>query len=589
MARQLIGEMLIAAKLINPAQLEEALKEQKLSGKKTGSILIDKEYISVDDLNKLLSEQTGFEAINLDNIVVPKEVIELISEDICRKFKLLPIFKNDDGSLTIAITDPTNFMAIDDIKFMTNMAVKTVIAPEIIIVRSIDMYYGKEDNMKRLLSTMGVESEEELVQEGKVDLEVLQQLSEGAPIIKMVNTMLINAVKEKVSDIHLEIYENSVRLRNRMDGVLRSVTPPPRNMYPGIVSRIKIMAGANIAERRLPQGGKIAIKVEGRDIDIRVSILPCEFGEKIVMRILDKSSVDMHLDKLGFTPEALSVFKRGIERPYGIVLVTGPTGSGKTTTLYSALNYVNNEGLNILTAENPIEYSIEGINQVQTNEEIEYTFAAALREFLRQDPDIILVQEIRDQETAEIAIQSALTGHLVFSTLHTNDAPSSPIRLIDMGIAPFMVTSVVHCIQAQRLVRRICQNCKAPYEPTEEELKKVSILKSGQLKIGGKVVENIQLWKGQGCDVCKGIGYRGRLPVFEVMEITDKIKQAILEQASPHLIKKIAVQNGMETLSQNALRRAIEGTTTLEECLRVSLEEEFREGQAEEASEAVKS
>jgi len=572
--KKLLGEILIEAKLTNAVKVEEALNEQKMSKRRVGSILIDKDYVATEDVLKALEGQTGFEGVNLENLVAPKDVIELVSEDVCRKYTVMP-FQKSGNTLSVAMADPSDFMAIDDIKFMTNTAVKTFIAPEIVIQQAIDVYYGKEDNMKKLLSTMGVESEEELAAEGKMDLEVLQQLSEGAPVIKMVNTMLINAVKEGVSDIHLEIFEKTIRLRNRIDGALREVTPPPRNMHAAIVSRIKIMAGANIAERRLPQGGKIPIKVEGRDIDIRVSILPTEFGEKIVMRILDKSKIDMEIDKLGFTPEALKKFKSAITRPFGMVLVTGPTGSGKTTTLYSALNHINDVGKNIITAENPIEYSISGINQVQVNEEIGYTFAAALREFLRQDPDIVLVQEIRDHETAEIAIQAALTGHLVFSTLHTNDAPSSLIRLIDMGVFGYLVTSVVHCIQAQRLVRRICENCKKPYTPQDEELEKVHILRKGGG--GSGLAEGVQLYHGEGCDVCNGIGYRGRLPVFEVMNVSDRIKEATLKNASPHEIKKIAVEEGMETLSQNSLRRALEGTTTLEECLRVSLEEEFQE------------
>ncbi len=602
-----LGEILVRENLVTPQQLREALDYQRASGGRLGSNLVKLGMISDDVVTAVLSRQYGVPSINLDLFQIEDEVIRLISQEVALKYTILPISKVG-ATLTLAMADPTNVFAMDDIKFMTGLNVEPVIASEASIQMAIGKYYsgskqvdifndqiafetekvtrsakngnkaakvGKGDgglndgDLDVSLETFEFASHEgeefEVIEDNEeIDLATLARASEDAPVVRLVNVLMVDSLRRGASDIHVEPYEKDFRIRFRIDGVLYDVMHPPMKLRDALISRLKIMSKLDISEKRLPQDGRIKIKVKvddrSRELDFRVSTLPTLFGEKVVLRLLDKDKLMLDMQKLGFEPESLDKFKRAIANPYGMVLVTGPTGSGKTNTLYSALQSLNTPETNIMTAEDPVEFNLQGINQVQMKEQIGLNFAAALRSFLRQDPNIILVGEIRDFETAEIAIKAALTGHLVLSTLHTNDAPSTISRLVNMGIEPFLVATSVNIIQAQRLIRRICKECKEEIHMPPEAL----------VEIGFKPEEapSIKLYKGRGCDTCLGTGYKGRVGLYEVMEVTDELRELIIIGASAIELRRKAIECGMITLRESGLCKLREGITTVEEVVK---------------------
>ena len=602
-----LGQILIASGVITEEQLNEALKLQKKGGGRLGTNLVKLGHITEDKLVMFLSKQYGMSAIDLAEYKIDTAVLKLITSDMAKKHMIMPLTRIG-ATLTVAMADPSNVFAVDDIKFMTGYNVEVVIATESALINAITTYYGgkvaglaaaqpqaqaaqkamKLEAKDYTLSDTDVAGEDEAGSFGEgptVDVDEFDRIVGDAlddvehvtedemlgargeieePIVKLVSGILINAIKIGASDIHIEPYENSVRVRYRVDGVLALAMNLPLRIKNSVVSRLKIMAKLDISERRLPQDGRIKLRLgKKKEVDFRVSILPCLFGEKTVMRILDKASLQVDLTKLGFEEEALQRFLECLNRPYGMILVTGPTGSGKTTTLYSALNYLNKPNINIMTAEDPIEYNFLGINQVQMKEEIGLTFASALRSFLRQSPDIILVGEIRDFETAEIAVKAALTGHLVLSTLHTNDAPSSVSRLMNMGIEPFLVSSSVILIMAQRLARKICKEC----EKVEEKFPLPTLISLG---FSEEDARTVKCYKGKGCSVCNNSGYKGRIAFYEIMVVNEEIRKLILEGASAIELKKAAIRGGMKTLRMSGLTKVKEGVTTIEEVLRVT-------------------
>jgi len=562
-----LGELLVNKGLITSKQLDAALQEQKISGNKLGTSLVKLGFITEKNLVSFLSKHYGVPAIDLAEIQVDQDTIKMIPADVVYKYQILPI-RRVGSTLRVAMADPSNILAIDDVKFLTSCHVEVFVSTESAIKVAIDKYYDPSTAMAEIMSgPMGEEEKMELLEDAEeVDVNELQQASEDAPVVRLVNMILNEAIKRKASDIHLEPYEKVFRVRLRMDGVLYDFMKPPMKMKNAIISRAKIMAKLNIAERRLPQDGRIKMKLgRDREMDFRVSVLPTLFGEKVVLRLLDKSNLQLDMTKLGFEEKPLQEFKESIHKPYGMVLVTGPTGSGKTTTLYSALAELNQISENISTAEDPVEFNLMGINQVQMHEEIGLTFATALRSFLRQDPDIIMVGEIRDFETAEIAIKAALTGHLVLSTLHTNDAPSTINRLLNMGIEPFLVASSVNLIAAQRLARVICESCKEPVQISPQMLL--------NLGIPPDEIQGFTCHKGTGCPSCNNTGYKGRLALYEVLPVREEIRELILQGASASEIKKEAIRLGMKTLRQAALTRLKEGITTVEEVLKSTVED----------------
>jgi type IV pilus assembly protein PilB len=563
-----LGEMLVKAGLINPEQLQEALGAQKQSGEKLGFVLVNLGYVKEDEITQVLSEQYGVPSINLRHFEIEESVIDLIPAEVSQKYLVVPVNRTG-ATLTIAMADPTNVFAMDDIKFMTGYNVEPVVASEIAIREAIENYYGSAHSLelKKVMDQMAEEettSLEMVEEEEEMDVAALEAASDEAPVVKLVNIILTDSIKKQASDIHLEPYEKDLRVRFRIDGVLYEIMHPPMKLKDAIISRLKIMAKLDISEKRLPQDGriKVKIKIQGKikEMDYRVSVLPTLFGEKVVMRLLDKENLVLDMTRLGFEPESLAKFERQILKPYGMVLVTGPTGSGKTNTLYSSMHRVNTPETNIMTAEDPVEFNLHGINQVQMKEQIGLNFATALRAFLRQDPNIVLVGEIRDFETAEIAVKAALTGHLVLSTLHTNDAPSTINRMMNMGIEPFLVSTSVNLICAQRLVRRICKECKEPIQMPAQAL----------VDIGFPTEEagDIQLLKGRGCQNCNNTGYRGRVGLFEVMEISEEIRELILSGASALELRRRAIEEGMISLRVSGLHKIREGKTSVEEVVR---------------------
>ena len=564
-----LGEILLKESLITQDQLDKALEFQRSNGGKLGSCLTKMGFITDDDITGVLSRQYGVPSINLKYYEIDPNVIKLIPQDTALRYQVVPLSRV--GSvLTIAMTDPTNVFAMDDIKFMTGFNVEPVVASESAITEAISRFYGGGASSHEELSSLmkdlvDVDQELELAaEEQEMDAATLEKAAEEAPIIKLVNLILTDSVKRGASDIHVEPYEMEMRVRFRVDGVLQTVMNPPLKLRDAITSRMKIMAKLDIAEKRLPQDGRIMIKykAEGKkkELDFRVSTVPTLYGEKIVLRLLDKENLRLDMTKLGFEPESLKKFERNILKPYGMVLVTGPTGSGKTNTLYSSVARLNQVDTNIMTAEDPVEFQLAGINQVQMKDQIGLNFAAALRAFLRQDPNIILVGEIRDFETAEIGVKAALTGHLVLSTLHTNDAPSTISRLMNMGIEPFLVATSVNLICAQRLVRRICTNCKEELEIPEQAL-----IDAGYAT---EEVKTTKIYHGKGCSTCGKRGYKGRTGLYEVMEINDELRELILVGASALELKKKAIEQGMITLRRSGLIKVAGGLTTLEEVLR---------------------
>jgi len=562
-----LGEILVKESLITQDQLQKALEFQRVNGGKLGSCLTKMGFITDDDITGVLSRQYGVPSINLKYYEIDPLVIRLIPQDTALRYQVVPLSRV--GSvLTIAMTDPTNVFAMDDVKFMTGFNVEPVVASEAAISDAISRFYGgAASNGEELTNLMRdlVDEELELAPDDEeLDAASLEKAAEEAPIIKLVNLILTDSVKRGASDIHIEPYETEMRVRFRVDGMLQTVMTPPLKVKDAMTSRMKIMAKLDIAEKRLPQDGRIMIKYKAdgkkKELDFRVSTVPTLYGEKIVLRLLDKENLRLDMTKLGFEQESLTKFERNILKPYGMVLVTGPTGSGKTNTLYSSVARLNQVDTNIMTAEDPVEFQLSGINQVQMKEQIGLNFAAALRAFLRQDPNIILVGEIRDFETAEIAVKAALTGHLVLSTLHTNDAPSTISRLMNMGIEPFLVATSVNLICAQRLVRRICSNCKEEVEVPPQVL-----LDAG---FGEHELKTTKIYHGKGCSICNKGGYKGRTGLYEVMEINDELRELILVGASALELKKKAVEQGMLTLRRSGLVKIAAGMTTMDEVLR---------------------
>jgi type IV pilus assembly protein PilB len=585
-----LGEILVRENLLTPQQLREALEFQREHGGRLGFNLVKMGLVSDDMITAVLSRQYGVPSVNLELFDVDDSVIRLIPREVADKYSVLPLSRVG-ATLTLAMVDPTNVFAMDDIKFMTGLNIEPVVVSEASVQEAISRYYShsreielardfeEESNGNGHYDTLpdpsmtldqldfdaeGAEGVEVVDDDEEIDLSNLTRMSEDAPVVRLVNVLLADALQRGASDIHIEPYEKEMRIRFRIDGVLYDVMHPPLRLRDALTSRIKIMSKLDIAEKRLPQDGRIKIKLKhhgrSRELDFRVSTLPTLFGEKTVLRLLDKERLMLDMTKLGFEPESLVKFQRNITKPYGMVLVTGPTGSGKTNTLYSALQSLNQPETNIMTAEDPVEFNLQGINQVQMKEQIGLNFAAALRSFLRQDPNIILVGEIRDFETAEIAIKAALTGHLVLSTLHTNDAPSTISRLMNMGIEPFLVATSVNLIQAQRLIRRICKDCKMEHHLPPE----------GLVEVGFSMEEAKQLktYKGSGCKTCNNTGYKGRVGLYEVMEVTDEIRELILIGASALELRKRAIEDGMITLRESGLHKIRNGITTLEEVVR---------------------
>jgi len=591
-----LGEILVRENLISPQHLREALDYQREHGGRLGFNLVKLGLVSDDMITAVLSRQYGIPSVNLELFQIDQQVLHLIPQEVAQKYSVLPLSRVG-ASLTLAMVDPTNVFAMDDVKFMTGLNVEPVVVAEASIQQAISKYYGGSKEIE--LSATGADEvvfegavtknanggithadlvsldtidfdhdrteDVEVVEDNEeIDLTTLSRISEDAPVVRLVNVLLVDALRRGASDIHVEPYEKELRIRFRIDGVLYDVMRPPLKMRDALISRVKIMAKLDISEKRLPQDGRIKIKVKvdarSRELDFRVSTLPTLFGEKVVLRLLDKENLMLDMTKLGFEPESLVKFQRNISKPYGMVLVTGPTGSGKTNTLYSALQSLNTVQTNIMTAEDPVEFNLMGINQVQMKEQIGLNFAAALRAFLRQDPNIILVGEIRDFETAEIAIKAALTGHLVLSTLHTNDAPSTISRLMNMGIEPFLVATSVNLIQAQRLIRRICKDCKRDAPMPPEALMEVGF-SSDEAKA-------LKTYKGKGCSTCNNTGYKGRIGLYEVMEVNDEIRELILIGASSLELRKKAIEDGMITLRESGLHKVRAGLTTLEEVVR---------------------
>jgi len=598
-----LGQLLVTSNVITEEQLREAIGLQRKQGGRLGTNLVTLGYLTEEKLVAFLSKQWGVPAINLSDYKIEPSVLKLIPVEIARKYLIIPVARVG-ATLTITMADPSNVFMIDDVKFMTGYNVEVVVSSESSIIHAITSYYrgggdaltttkkANTTSTKALQAKDYTFSDDELREEEtltspdegfSVDVDEFDKVVGDAldsveaytdkdesasseieePIVKLVNGILINAIKGGASDIHIEPYENKLRVRYRVDGVLFNAMNLPLKIKNPITSRLKIMSKLDIAERRLPQDGRIKLRLgKKKEIDFRVSILPCLFGEKTVLRILDKASLQADLTKLGFEDGALAKFLDSLSKPYGMILVTGPTGSGKTTTLYSALSYLNKPDINVMTAEDPVEYNFMGMNQVQVKEEIGLTFASALRAFLRQSPDIILVGEIRDFETAEIAVKAALTGHLVLSTLHTNDAPSSISRLLNMGIEPFLVSASLVLIAAQRLARKICQECK--------EVEKVPVPALIQLGFSEEEAESVKCYKGKGCALCSGSGYKGRIALYEVMPVISEIKEMVLEGASADELKKTAVRFGMKTLRMSGLTKVEEGVTSIEEVMRVT-------------------
>ena len=588
-----LGQMLLNSGLITREQLEQALKQQRDDGGRLGYNLVKMQAISEEELNSYLARQHRIESVNLDEVDIPDDVIDLIPADIARRYEVVPI-QRVGKTLVVAMTDPDNLYAIDDLRFTLGMEIESHICASSMVLRALRKYFpegeaivsvDKSDKIMdrhdegtaldetddklplqqeaeedllvgdEVFESMIVEEDEEDEDEEELDIDVAD-----SPVVKLVNSVIADAVRKRASDIHFEPFEKYVRIRFRIDGVLHEVMRPSRKYRQAIVSRLKILGKMNIAEKHLPMDGRQKVRVGDRFVDLRLSTLPTVFGEKVEIRLLDRSQVILDLDGLGFEDQSLRVFRRGIHRPFGIVLVTGPSGSGKTTTLYSALTELNDIGVNIMTAENPVEYNLKGVNQVQMNPEVGLTFANALRAYLRQDPDIIMVGEIRDQETSEIAIRAALTGHLVLSTTHTNDAPSTINRLVDIGTEPYMLSTSLACVASQRLIRKICPECKTPVEISEEAMEEAGV--------PPERLEGVTFYEGTGCAACNNTGYKGRIGIFEVMPIDEEIRGLIETDANSIQIEEAAMKKGMVNLRESALRKLERGETTFEEVVR---------------------
>jgi type IV pilus assembly protein PilB len=557
-----LGQIFKQLGLVTEFDVQQALKTQKEKGGALGQILLQTGMVTEDDLFRALAEQSGMEFVDLEKVEVPPEVVELMEAGTVESFQVMPIHF-DGSTLTVALSRPDNLNVLEDLRFSLPKvgAFKAMLASEVSLKRAIQNYYfeGKTNMDELLASGLGKEA----AGRDNVDIAKLEQDANAGPVVKLLNMILLQAIRDRASDIHLEPFEHEFKVRYRVDGVLYEMMPPPVHLARAVISRVKVMSNLDIAETRLPQDGRIELNVGGNPIDLRVSTLPTMYGESVVMRILDRTNLALDLEKLGLRPDELKSLRALAEKPNGIILVTGPTGSGKTTTLYSVLHEANDIGVKIITTEDPVEYDLEGIVQVQINEEIGVTFANCLRSILRQDPDTILVGEVRDLETAQISVEASLTGHIVFSTLHTNDAPSAVTRILDLGLEPFLISATLEGIIAQRLCRRICINCKTPYEPSDQELYELELTRTE--------IEGRQFYYGQGCKQCNGTGYKGRIAIFEMMVINDRLREMILTHASTADLRRAAKEDGMRTLRDSGLFHIYDGITTIEEVVKETI------------------
>lgn len=564
--RDELGKLLLDEQLITRRQLDKAMAQVQRSGVELPKVLIEQGYVSQKDVVEALGRQMGVPFVDLEEALIDPDLGRLIPDHLAKRYHVFPVAQVDNR-LTLAMVDPLNVIALDDIRLVTGFDIEPVIATEEAISRALDGQFGVnalatvEEEVRGITATEWDQVGFEDAVEEDISLEDMKKMVEDAPIVRVVNLVISQAINDKASDIHIEPEARTVKVRYRVDGVLHDVMTPPKHIQAPMVSRIKIMAAMDIAERRVPQDGKIHLTHDGREFDLRVSTIPCVHGEKTVMRILDKGNVQLGLNKLGFYEHNLQLWESIVEKPYGMLLVTGPTGSGKSTTLYSCLNKLNRGDRNLTTVEDPVEYQIPGINQVQTNPKAGLTFATALKAFLRQDPDILMVGEIRDEQTAKIAVEAALTGHLVLSTLHTNDACGAISRLVEMGVEPFLVSSALIGVLAQRLARQICPNCKESFRPPVEAVRKLGLSVYGD--------SDISFFRGRGCDHCKSTGYRGRTGIHEVLQISERVRSLILARASTAEIRQAAIEDGMRTMQDDAVQKVLDGTTTLDECMRV--------------------
>ncbi len=559
-----LGQVLLEMGTITQEQLDEALALKQEKGGALGAILVDLGYCEPSDISAALAVQAGMRKVDLDEIDIPPEVIDKMDALTARSYNVVPI-EFEDGVLTVAMADPTNFRALDELHMLLDYEIRGAVADPGAIVRALDKYYAQIESVESVIGELDGTAEWISEDQETIDLEDIRAMSESQPVKKLLNLVLLQAIRDQASDIHFEPFEDEFKMRYRIDGVLYEMVPPPRHIALAVASRIKVMANLDIAERRLPQDGRIELTVGGKPVDLRVSVLPTMFGESVVMRVLDRSQVELDITKIGLRPDEQEVMDELIHLPNGIIINTGPTGCGKTTTLYSALAAINRPEIKIITAEDPVEYDIEGLVQCQINPDIGLTFARVLRHVLRQDPDVILVGEIRDLETAEIAIHASLTGHLVFSTLHTNDAPTAITRLLDLGLEPYLVTATLEAVIAQRLVRRICTNCRAEFEPTEEML--------WELDLTPEEVKGRTFYFGQGCEACNNTGYKGRTGIFEIMRLDDALRDLILQGVSTNVIREEAKKRGMRTLRDSGLLAIYDGITTIEEVVAATVME----------------
>ena len=566
-----LGRVLIKMGLLRRRDVLDALEIQKQRSGPLGAILVEAGHITEDQLNLALAAQIGMEPVDLASMDIPQEIIDLVPAQMANTYKVVPFrHEPERNAIHVALASPDNFRATDDLKTLMGFDVTAAICDKASLQQALDKYYPEESQESITNIIDEIVTDEDLAAYAdrgeSIDLNELKELADANPVKRLLNLVLLQAIRDKASDIHFEPFEDEYKMRYRIDGVLYEMVPPPRYIAMAIASRIKVMASLDIAERRLPQDGRIELVVEGNPVDLRIAVLPTMFGESVVMRVLDRSTIQLDLDKIGFRDDDLNVMHQLIHKPNGIVLVTGPTGSGKTTTLYAALNTLNSPEVKILTSEDPVEYDIDGLVQVQMRPEIGLTFARALRSFLRQDPDIILVGEVRDLETAQIAVQASLTGHLVFSTLHTNDAPSSVARLLDLGLESFLLTATVEAIVAQRLVRRICRSCKERFDPSEELLMELGLTKDD--------VGDRKLYYGKGCDYCNNTGYRGRMAIFEIMVMEDSLRELIMRRASTGVLRAETLKRGMRPLRESGLLAIYDGVTTIEEVVKETVMEQ---------------
>jgi len=560
-----LGAILLEMGKVRKEQLAEALEIRKKRGGAIGAVLVDLGYCEAADISAALAVQAGMRRVDLDELEIPPEVIDKMDAMTARSYSVVPI-EFEAGRLTVAMADPTNFRALDELHMLLDYDITGALAEPSALVRALDKYYAQAESVESVISELG--NTVQWLPEGdeSIDLEDIRAMSESQPVKKLLNLVLLQAIRDKASDIHFEPFEDEFKMRYRIDGVLYEMVPPPRHIALAVASRIKVMANLDIAERRLPQDGRIELTVGAKPVDLRVSVLPTMFGESVVMRVLDRTQVELDIGKLGLRMDEQHVIDELIHLPNGIVIVTGPTGCGKTTTLYSALSAINTVETKIITTEDPVEYDIAGLIQVQINPDIELTFARCLRHILRQDPDVILVGEIRDMETAEIAIHASLTGHLVFSTLHTNDAPTAITRLLDLGLEPYLVTSTLEAVVAQRLVRRICVHCRSEFEPTEDML--------WELSLTPEEVRGRTFYFGKGCEQCNNTGYRGRTGIYEIMRLDDALRDLILKQASTNVVREEARKRGMRSLRDSGLLDVFDGMTTIEEVVKATAVEQ---------------